>query len=257
MQLFFPTSFNSFAYKCKTNTKDCLQQHIDSNFFYKLDISKFFESISKTIFMSLFKKYLLTKINDFYCKYKISISTYLNMNDYRHLFSSMQINHIFPIGFVTSPVISDFYLYLFDQKYSKYCFNYTRYADDILFSSEKKLDYNMILEEVSADLSKLKLKINQDKIRRFKIKKNGDSVKFLGLIICKKEGENKITISNQYLMNTSKMIAQYENNKRDVQLKEKCIGMCNYIKYIDYNAFLKLKKIYKIKTKKDIPIRIK
>ncbi len=46
------------------------------------------------------------------------------------------------VGAPSSPLISNFIMYIFDEKIEKYCkgngISYTRYADDLTFSSNKK-----------------------------------------------------------------------------------------------------------------------
>lgn len=55
-----------------------------------------------------------------------------------------------PIGFITSPVLSDIYLTSVDMKYSKVkAFTYTRYADDFIISSNKDMK---VLEDARTDL---------------------------------------------------------------------------------------------------------
>lgn len=251
-----PTSSGSFAYKENCNTLKCLKQHFNSNYFLKMDVKSFFESMSLEVLVNLFKKYLNNTINNFYQNYKIRLYRRFIMKEYRIIFSAMQMNRRFPIGFVTSPLISDFYLYSFDCYFLLSKYKYTRYADDIMFSSNEKINQDELINDVSNKLSEYKLNLNMDKLKKYSLKKVGDTVKFLGIIICKKECENVITISNKYIIETSKILEKYEHHKKDFELKEKCKGMCNYIKNIDYRALDKLKKIYKIKTGNDLPIKI-
>lgn len=105
---------------------DYLEEHIGHDFFMRLDIKDFFDSITE--------EHLRSDLN-FFVEEDI-------INDIVELCT---YNGSVPQGFVTSPTISNLVFRRLDQRIRKYCRSYykernreifyTRYADDMLFSS--------------------------------------------------------------------------------------------------------------------------
>lgn len=248
---FFKQSSVSFGYKVESNTKKCIEQHTISKCFYKVDIHKFFESINRSkLSMSICKKIdlLFEDYLSVYGNYKSQFKKFLKVVYYK--------NYL-PIGFICSPKLSDMFLYDFDEHIKnkfKHLF-VTRYADDLLISSKtNSKEFKSSFAEISIELSKLKLSINTRKSFQRIFKKDGDSIKFVGinLVYNVKNKKNRITISKKYLINTSKLLFEFVNTKNDL-LFDKVLGMCNYIKYISPESFNKLVSIYEKKTNLEFP----
>ena len=113
------------------------------------------------------------------------------------------------IGFVTSPLISDFYMSKFDKAIEDFISNnpklhYSRYSDDMLLSSEEddNLSLEALFEFVKNELAKLGLEINQKKTRKVHLSfEKRNSLSFLGLNLSKAdEIDNKVTISKNYIL---------------------------------------------------------
>jgi len=112
-----------------------LTPHIGKRFFLRIDIKNFFDSINKS---SLRKGFLEFFQNDD----KTALDTFVQL---------CTLNDKLPQGAVTSPVVSNIVFRHVDQRILKYCqsfdtvyennktkkefIKYTRYADDLLFSS--------------------------------------------------------------------------------------------------------------------------
>lgn len=244
-----PTSNHSFAYKESKNTKMCLEQHLKSNYFLKLDIHDYFNSISKR---SLFNKIISLQnrlIGDFQRKHKIT--SYWSIFNYNQrvlgtILDGLMINRTLPIGFVTSPVLSDFYLFNnFDQALSKCDFVYTRYADDILISSSEPFSFLERENDVSRLLLKEGLVLNDKKTICYCMKNNGDSIKFLGLVLTKTKNGRAIKVSKSYLIKVSKLISSHFNGlKTQPEWLDKLDGMVAYIKFVSEQSYKQLVKIY-------------
>jgi retron-type reverse transcriptase len=124
----------AFAYRKNRSIKDNAFQHVKSEYLLKMDFSDFFHSITPHLFFSFAKKvgvtfsekevYLLTKVF-FWNPSKISNGKL-----------------ILSIGAPSSPFISNVVMYLFDSAMYVECkkrsVTYTRYADDITFSTKQK-----------------------------------------------------------------------------------------------------------------------
>ncbi|MDT4289077.1 retron St85 family RNA-directed DNA polymerase [Methylomonas sp. MO1] len=124
----------AFAYKKNIGIKENAERHKKSNYLLKMDFQNFFYSISPKLFFAVLKnnnielttedRYLLEKILFFNPSKKTGGKLVLS------------------IGAPSSPLVSNFIMYFFDESISKACVNldvaYTRYADDLTFSSNAK-----------------------------------------------------------------------------------------------------------------------
>lgn len=134
--------------------------HKKNQFILKIDFKDFFHSITPEIFI----KTLQTNKADIADEDKFIIS---------HLFfwklrgnSPLRLS----IGAPTSPLISNAIMYCFDEELSNYCTDlnvtYTRYADDLTFSSFQSISLATIKQTVQSLLIKnfnRKIKINREK----------------------------------------------------------------------------------------------
>lgn len=218
----FKSSNLSFAYKKGYCTKDAVEKHIKSDLFIKLDISSFFESISFEKFKDKIKSINFDIKSLECCFYKDNLS----------------------LGFVTSPKISDIYLYELDTEikeeinhiikqdmYSKKGLIYSRYCDDILISSYGCEDYNELHCLKKFMIDKLKdefnLEINKKKEKEFDFaSKKDSSVTFLGLCIVRNKDNNKnyITVSKHFILGTLDLISRYKNKKEELSKIEKLLS---------------------------------
>jgi len=134
LELLLPVHKVAFAYKKNTGIKQNARQHQKSRYLLKMDFQNFFHSITPQLFFSIVKRqsidlteddrYLLEQIL-FFCPSK--------RTDGKLILS---------IGAPSSPLISNVVLFFFDQSLYEVCkkqgITYTRYADDITFSTNIK-----------------------------------------------------------------------------------------------------------------------
>ena len=227
----YPSSKYSYAYKKGYCTKDAILDHLNSTLFIKLDIKSFFESIDFDSFVNETKEAKLKEKKLKCCFYD---------------------NHL-SLGFVTSPQISDMYLYKFDLKMEEFlethptC-KYSRYCDDILISTSER-DYrklHIFLSYIKNELYKYNLTINDKKLREFDLKKD-TAVSFLGLNISPSiNGGNKITISKLFILKTLDLLKHYYKYLDKEDDKQTLKERFKYIK----EKNLKDKDPYVIETKR-------
>lgn len=251
----FDSSDISYGYKADSNTKKCIEAHKHSKYFYKIDIKNFFESINSEKLAIKICDHIEKMLGEYlkvYGNYRLQLKKILKIMFY---------NGHLPIGFICSPKLSDIYLYTFDE-YIKNKYKHvvvTRYADDILVSSKtNSKEFGSIFNDINEELNRNNLLVNTKKSFKRVFKKDGDSIKFVGINIVyeKTKNTNKLTISKDYLIETSKMIHQYVlNGLSDAFLQDKIIGTCSYIKYINEDSYLKLIDIYEKRTKESFPIK--
>lgn len=108
-----------------------LEQHTGKKYYIRLDIKNFFESIDSNMLKEVFLNYF--RINN----------TITNKETLDALISIITLGNKLPQGAVTSPVVSNIAFRKTDIRIKKYCeklgVTYTRYADDLLFSTNNDL----------------------------------------------------------------------------------------------------------------------
>lgn len=129
-----PTHDAAFAYKNNIGIKENAEQHKNSNYLLKMDFQNFFYSISPKLFFDALNKHdVQFTVEDRYLLEKILFFNPSKKSGGKLLLS---------IGAPSSPFISNFIMYLFDEFIRKTCLSlnviYTRYADDLTFSSNIK-----------------------------------------------------------------------------------------------------------------------
>ena len=229
---FAERNIHSFAYHKNVRCYDALQSHLKSNVFIKLDIHHFFESITEEAFFELYGEYF--------------------NSDWKAAIKGLFYKGSLSIGFVSSPLISDFFMKRFDKDVEGYLnehpeLHYSRYSDDILLSSEldneKSLDE--LFEFVKDRLSIYHLELNDKKTKKVQLDfKKHNSISFLGLNLSKQdEVNNKITISKRYILFILFLIAKQK------RYTDHCYALDNEIKsrvaYLAYNSPISYQRFQK------------
>lgn len=150
---------------------DFLRPHIGGYFFLRLDIKKFFHSIPSHEVKKLLSIYFSDKKNDGEKYSALDIAYISTIHEVSNFFDNKDLigKEILPIGFPSSPVISNIIFRKIDILIQKLCedkfITYTRYADDMLFSSEKSkyLHSDQFEKEISIFLSTLSLNLKSKK----------------------------------------------------------------------------------------------
>lgn len=246
---FLPTSPASFAYKEGCNTMECLRAHEGNTEFAKYDISKYFESIA--LGATLNKILNLISLNREEKSFLPRFSSETLKKNIKGLLKPLFFSGRLPIGYVSSPKISDFYLYVLDEEMRKIDgVTYTRYADDILLSSKEK---NLLDHACQVLIEKLQmegLKINEAKFLRKSLNNVNDSIQFLGINLIKRQCGFSYSISRKYLVQTSKQVQRALQASEEKKLKVR--GRIAYIRFISEDSYSRLKKMV-VKKLGDIP----
>ena len=139
--------------------KSYLAPHVGSQYFLRVDIKDFFPSINEERIKSELERYIAFSSKD---EAAAIIELITDIVTY---------NGSLPQGASTSPAISNIVLARVDQRILKYCqvfgITYTRYADDLLFSS-LNFDFSQkpwFLKKIRHILRSINLKINYSKIK--------------------------------------------------------------------------------------------
>ncbi len=147
------------AYRKNISITDHAEAHVQKNFLLKMDFKDFFPSISAIDI----RKYL-TEIGKFSVEDARLISLFVCWRD------KGKNRLCLSIGAPSSPFLSNAILFTFDQKITALLKGrkviYTRYADDLAFSTNKKeflFDIADTVKRLCVDLDYPKLKVNEDK----------------------------------------------------------------------------------------------
>ncbi|WP_417245946.1 reverse transcriptase family protein [Celeribacter sp.] len=155
----------SFGYRQGRSTRANAEVHVGSSYMIKLDVDNFFPSISRTMIEQLFRELGVDP------NISICLSKFLTVGD------------SLPLGLATSPVVSNAIFHDLDGELAalsiEYGCKYSRYVDDITFSSAEKIDLGVI-DRVSEILARRGFSLAVDKTRW---KKRGQSYYVTGLSV--------------------------------------------------------------------------
>lgn len=179
------------------NYKSFLSEHIGAKYFLRIDIRSFFPSINSKSISEEITKLIICNDNE-------------EKQEIVHLICDIvTLNDKLPQGACTSPVVSNIVMVRIDQRITKYCqifdICYTRYADDLLFSS-KTFDFS----ENKYFLRKLKFILNSKnlKVNYSKLKVSQDEMILNGYVISDRE----IRLSRKRLYDIRKVIKFSNDN---------------------------------------------
>lgn len=199
-KLALPTCVHGF--RLKESYRSYLAPHIAGKFFLRIDIKDFFPSLSAEFISGELKQY-------------ISLSTDSDTEEIIKLVVDLVTQEgVLPQGASTSPAVSNIAMARFDQRILKYCqaleITYTRYADDLLFSSEK-FDFSQkkwFIKKIKHILADAKLRINYSKIKFSK-----DELSLNGYVIT----SNEIRLSRKRLSDIRHVLSRMNQNYEILQ----------------------------------------
>ena len=225
----------SMAYMKNLSIYNNAEPHKDSVFLLKMDFKNFFPSIKPSDLL-----YFLEKNG-------ISLGTFESKIITNYLFWRKKGERKLSlcIGAPSSPSISNIIMYEIDDAISSYCQTegivYTRYADDLTFSSDSKEILEKVYEFISTLVSKTespKLVINKDKTRYIG---KGRSKRVTGVVITH---DGKLGVG-RYLRKKVRAMTHLYSQKR---LKREDIpylhGMLSHINNIEHEFYIKLTRQY-------------
>lgn len=164
-----------FSYSAGQSTVKMSAHHLGNTHFLHLDIRHYFDNMDWTIFQNVIKEnYKNTKLYN--CLFSSDA-------DVKGMKSILMFRGRFRQGSVTAPYVSNIYLVEFDRKMELFVKStvkdgkYSRYSDDIVISSSKRIDES-IIDFVKEELANYKLKLNYKKIKFYNIK---SSVNVVGI----------------------------------------------------------------------------
>ncbi|MCO6524336.1 MAG: retron St85 family RNA-directed DNA polymerase [Candidatus Schmidhempelia sp.] len=238
----------AMAYQKNKNIQQNAEIHKNNSYLLKIDFENFFNSITPALFWNEWEN---TNPDIFDEDEKKLFSRLLFWNPNRK--RTKQEKLILSIGAPSSPSISNFVMYRFDKLITQYCLNkninYTRYADDLTFSTNTKNILYQIPAEVSKNLNLLfgnKLRVNNSKTV-FSSKAHNRHI--TGITIT---NNNKLSLGRERKRYIRALVHQYKYaqlEKADIQYLK---GLLNFCKSIEVSFIHSLAQKYGNETLKNI-----
>lgn len=164
-----------YSYRKGIKPHEAVLAHAGSRAFFQADIESFFGSIDRSLVRSTFlHRTASVPISDF-------------QSHIERILDLTVVDDALPIGFATSPLISNACLTDFDDELESACnargLIYTRYADDLIVSSQSRESLSSVSSLVDNLLSKHfqeRFKLNPTKSKLTSV---GRKIKVLGMVI--------------------------------------------------------------------------
>ncbi|EIX9148762.1 TPA: retron St85 family RNA-directed DNA polymerase [Klebsiella oxytoca] len=229
----FPFHTNSMAYRKGFSIKDNAESHRLSAYLLKMDLANFFNSLTPDVFWDIWRQHW---------EPLQSLEHRLVENI---LFWDNSGKLMLSVGAPSSPAISNFCLYFFDNAVSEYCEKinviYTRYADDLTFSCNDPNILPTLPEFISRVLKEKfsgKILVNHQKTI-FSSKAHNRHV--TGITITNDE---KLSIGRYRKRYIKHLINQYKYNLLDTEAIYHLKGMISFSNHIEPDFLNSLRKKY-------------
>lgn len=230
----------AFAYRKGTNPHHALLPHAKSRAFYQTDLTKFFDRITSPLILRAIQGNN-TPIAD--------LEQHLD-----RVIQLVTIDGRLPIGFSTSPAISNTCLKPFDDQLENYSHKnniiYTRYADDIILSAENREQLSGVEENLIKLLAENlgpEFQINRSKSKLTTV---GRKIKVLGMVVLptghisiEMETKKKIEYQLHYFVKNKSKLTEIYGGDLDSGLQQ-LAGHISHINSADPIYLEKLRKKY-------------
>ena len=233
-----------YSYRKGVNPHEVAFPHAHNRAFFQTDIENFFGNIGRALVKSTIISHKdQIPVSDL-CSYIERILDFTTIGD------------ALPIGFPTSPPISNACLTPFDDEFENYCLSsdlvYTRYADDIFVSGKRRGDLDIVEQE----LNKLlvchfdgSMRLNREKRKLTTV---GRKTKMLGMVILPNgqvtidmEVKKKVEVLLYFFIHRRDKFLDLSDGDLDAGVK-KLSGYINYINTADGPYLEKLKRKFGI-----------
>ena len=228
------------AYRKNISIKDNALAHVKNNYLLKMDFLNYFPSITPKDLIKHIEKHL-------------------NWSDWEE--DKFVIERLFfyvrnrgeglrlSIGAPTSPFLSNTILYEFDSKITELCdlqnITYTRYADDIAFSTNKKdilFDFAGVVAEILSQCEYPSISINPDKTVFLSRKGN---MHITGLVL---SNDRKVSIGRSKKRYVKSLVYRFLNNNLTEDEKLYLSGYLSFCVSVEPDFVEKLKSKYGANT---------
>lgn len=228
-----PIHDSVFSYRKGRNIQGNANLHRKNNYLLRVDFADFFPSIRAIDIVNLLK------VNS------ETLPKKLSRNDMLLITSIVCKNDRLTIGSPSSPIISNTILYEFDSRLTELCkknlVTYSRYADDLYFSTSKPNVLEKILQSVVKETSELRspsLNINNNKTV-FTSRKRQRNV--AGVILT---SDNKLSIGRKRKRLIKSLIHTYIKGELSQDKASYLKGLLAYVQSIEPSFIKSLENKY-------------
>lgn len=231
----FPISKCATAYEKGTSIRLNALRHVNSRYMLKMDCKNFFPSITPDLlfFAAQNNGIAISEID------KLFLESVLFYKSTRRAKLRMSI------GAPSSPFISNFVMKNFDDAIESACFDqgitYTRYADDMTFTTNKKqilFDMPNIVKDLLSVHCNKKIRINSEKTV-FSSKRFNRHV--TGIVLT---NSNELSIGRTRKREIFSLMNSCKYNKLDGDQRQRLKGLINFAQSIESNFISRLKAKY-------------
>lgn len=239
---FLPVHAAVFSYRKGINARAAVERHAQSRHFFVTDIESFFPSLTRDIL----RETLTSATEEI---------PFADLHEHlEHLLDLLCVDNALPVGFSTSPGLSNAALYPFDVAFHSICsalgVMYTRYADDIVVSAAER-DAVESAETALADILPRMLggvlRLHRGKSRYLHI---GGKIKLLGMVLLP---NGTISVDTNVKDEIETMLHLYIRDRErfntmlDVgpaKTEARLAGLLNYVNTVDQSYLDKLRRKY-------------
>lgn len=236
----FPIHKAALAYRKGKSIRDNALAHVNQSYLLKMDFENFFNSITPTFFWHSLTS-CTSPIPQFTDVEKSYVEKILFWQPIKRSKNTLMLS----VGAPSSPVISNFCLYEFDRRLSQICEEYgviyTRYADDLTFSTNIKNllpKFPSIIHSLLHELFNGILKINHAKTV-YSSKAHNRHVTGITL-----NNEGQLSLGREKKRFIKHMINQYKYDALDDEDKNYLCGLLAFSLHIEPEFILRLEKKY-------------
>lgn len=231
-----------FSYRKGVSARAAVEQHALSRHFFVTDIESFFPSLTRDIVRETITSAMA----------EIPIS---DLSDHlEHVLDLLCVDEALPIGFSTSPGLSNAALHPFDVAFHARCRQlgtiYTRYADDIVLSSGERATVESGEEALNDLLPRMfggKLRLHRGKSKYLHV---GGKIKLLGMVLLP-NGTISVDISVKDEIETMLHLYLRDRERFNTMLEAgpakaeaRLAGLLNYVNTVDQSYLEKLRRKY-------------
>ncbi|WP_457425752.1 reverse transcriptase family protein [Roseateles sp. P5_E7] len=239
---FLPVHQAVFSYRKGVSARDAVAQHAQGRHFFVTDIKAFFSSLTR----DLVRRTIINAMTE------IPIS---DLADYlEHVLDLLCVDGALPMGFSTSPGISNAALYPFDVDFQARCqqlgITYTRYADDIVLSAGERATVEsgeLALQQLLDEMFGATLRLHPGKSKYLQV---GNKIKLLGMVLLP-NGVISVDATVRHEIET--MLHLYLKDRQEFNVRQeigpakaeaRLAGMLNYVNTVDKAYLDKLRRKY-------------
>lgn len=234
-----------FSYRKEVNITDAVRPHCESDFIFKTDITKFFPSISANAVSEKLEKY---------CAQISTVDAEDVRDNIERIVYLCTLNNRLPVGFASSPSVSNFCFYDYDNLIESYCrknnYIYSRYADDLIISSQSEINKVNITADLSTILTSdalLRLSLNHKKTKvitkKYERKILGVSILNNGKMTVSKTTKNDIEVKLHLLRTDREKLVDYTGMDEMSSILS-IAGVLSQINNIDKDYLYHLRRKY-------------